>query len=88
MMGADLRLIWEEAEGNRSRVLGGVDTTFDGVKQVLSASGKSPADFNALISGAKVVTGMAVGCILWCSGMGWLFQGLKDRGLCVDLCKV
>ena len=81
MADSGLRIIWEEADGRKSKVFGGVDTTFDGVRQVLRNLGKSPGDFNALISGAKVVSGMAVGCILWCSGMGELFQSLVDSGL-------
>lgn len=85
----NLRVIWEEGDGLKSKALGGVDTTFSNVKQVLKDSGRSFNDFNALISGAKVVTGRSVDCILWCSGseVEGLFQGLRSKGLCSDICK-
>jgi len=82
-----VRVIWEDREGNRSRLYGGVDTTFSAILKVWTASGKHPNEFNALIVGAKVKPHLLVSCILWCSGyeVGNLFQGLRDSGLCKEV---
>jgi len=85
----NLRIIWEERGGSKSRLYGGINTTFSNVRQFFKDSGKHPNDFNALIIGAKVFSGSSVNCVLWCSGfeVGNLFNGLRDRGLCSEVCK-
>jgi len=87
MLDDKVRIIWEEKKGNQARFYGGVDTTFSSVLKVWGALGKSPNEFNSIISEAKVKPHLSVPCILWCSGyeVGNLFQGLKDNGLCREV---